>query len=78
MVAERLKYLNNNGINVSPYFWRTYTGAEVDYIEEKNGALYGYEIKYSKAGKKAPKAWTENYGQNFHYVTRENFHEFVL
>jgi uncharacterized protein len=78
MVAERLKYLNNNGITVSPYFWRTYTGAEVDYIEEKNGALYGYEIKYSKAGKKAPKAWIENYGENFHYVTRNNFHEFVL
>ena len=78
MVAERLKYLNNNGITASPYFWRTYTGAEVDYIEEKNGVLYGYEIKYSKAVKKAPKAWTENYGQNFHYVTRDNFHEFVL
>jgi predicted AAA+ superfamily ATPase len=78
MVAERLKYLNNNGITVSPYFWRTYTGAEIDYVEEKNGILYGYEIKYSKARKKAPKAWTENYGQNFHYVTRDNFHEFVL
>jgi len=36
MVVERLKYLNNNGITVSPYFWRTYTGAEIDYVEEKN------------------------------------------
>jgi len=78
VVAERLKYLNNNGITASSYFWRTYTGAEIDYIEEQNGILYGYEIKYSKARKKAPQAWINNYGQNFRYITRENFWEFIL
>jgi predicted AAA+ superfamily ATPase len=78
IIAERLKYLNNNGIIASSYFWRTYTGAEIDYIEEQNGVLSGYEIKYSKARKKAPQAWITNYGQNFKYITRDNFWEFIV
>jgi hypothetical protein len=77
IIAERLKYLNNNGITTSSYFWRTYTGAEIDYVEEKNGVLYAYEIKYSKARKKAPQTWTENYGSNFNSITRENFFDYI-
>ncbi len=78
LIAERLKYLGNNGITASSYFWRTYTGAEIDYIEERNGILYAFEIKYSKARKKAPQAWIDNYGQNFSYITRDNFWEFTM
>jgi len=78
MIVERLKYLSNNNQFITPYFWRTYTGAELDYVEEKNGTLTAFEIKYKKAIKKAPQTWIDNYGNNFHCITRDNFWEYVL
>jgi predicted AAA+ superfamily ATPase len=78
IIAERLKYLSNNNQFVKPYFWRTYTGAEVDYVEEKNGVLTAYEIKFKKARNKAPQTWIDNYGNNFHCITRDNFWEYVM
>jgi predicted AAA+ superfamily ATPase len=78
IIAERLKYLRNNGITAASFFWRTYTGGEIDYIEERNGQLHAFEIKFSKARKKAPQSWIDNYGSNFSYITRENFWEFTM
>ena len=78
IVAERLKYLCNNQITTNSYFWRTYTGAEIDYVEEKNGELFAYEIKYSKIRKNAPQTWIDNYGNNFKCITKDNFWEFVM
>ncbi|MDA3879440.1 MAG: ATP-binding protein [Prolixibacteraceae bacterium] len=78
IIAERIKYLSNINMNVSSYFWRTYTGAEVDYIEEKNGILTAFEIKYKKARKKAPQTWIDNYGNNFHCITHYNFWEYIM
>ena len=78
IVAERLKHLSYNGIYASTYFWRTYTGAEVDYVEEKNGELFAFEIKYKKVRRKAPRTWVENYGNNFQCITADNFWEFVM
>ena len=78
VISERMKYLSYNEIYASSYFWRTYTGAELDYVEEHNGKLYGYEIKFKKARRKAPKAWVENYGSHFQCITRDNFWEFVV
>ncbi len=77
IIAERLKYLAYNQVYASSYFWRTYTGAELDYIEDRNGSLYAYEIKYTKAKKNPPKTWEENYSKNYQCITRDNFWEFV-
>jgi predicted AAA+ superfamily ATPase len=78
IVTERLKYLYNNQLIANSYFWRTYTGAEIDYVEEKNGELFAYEIKYSKIQKKAPQTWIDNYGDHFKCITKDNFWEFVM
>ncbi|MDP2338571.1 MAG: ATP-binding protein [Bacteroidota bacterium] len=78
IITERIKYLSNNQLNANTYFWRTYTGAEIDYVEERNGELFAYEIKYSKARNKAPHTWIENYGNNFKCITKDNFWEFVM
>ncbi len=78
IIAERLKFLAYNEEFVNSYFWRLYTGAEIDYIEEKNGELFAFEIKYKKARKKAPLTWTENYGSNYKCVTIDNFWEYVI
>ena len=78
IVAERMKYLDYNEIFASSYFWRTYTGAELDYVEEHNGELFAYEIKYKKPKLKAPKTWVDNYSNNYKCITRDNFWEFVI
>jgi hypothetical protein len=36
------------------YFWRTYDQQEIDWIEDREGQLHGYEFKWNP--KKAPKA----------------------
>jgi hypothetical protein len=79
-VNERLKYLNNNQIFPNRYFWRTWEGAEVDYVEEEGGKLSGYEFKWSKSGKntKASKLWLSTYEKSsFEIINKDNFLEFV-
>ncbi|MEA5108781.1 hypothetical protein SDC9_29376 [bioreactor metagenome] len=78
IIAERLKYQAYSNINVNPYFWRTYTGAEVDYIEERNGKLSAFEIKLKNKKSSATKTWIENYGDDFSLIHPANFHEFLL
>ncbi|MCB2222522.1 MAG: ATP-binding protein [Bacteroidetes bacterium] len=78
VIAERLKFLAYHEIFVNSYFWRTYTGAEVDYVEEKDGNLTAFEIKFQKAKKKPPATWTEHYGNNFNSITRDNFWDFLF
>ncbi len=78
IVAERMKYLAYNEIFASSYFWRTYTGAELDYVEEHKGELFAYEIKYKKPKLKAPKTWVDNYSSNYKCITLDNFWEFVV
>ncbi len=78
IIAERLKFLSYNEIYASSYFWRTYTGAELDYVEEKNGELFAYEIKYKKPKLKAPSTWINNYSNNYKCITTNNFWEFVM
>lgn len=79
LMAERMKrnaYLRKSR---APYFWRTYTGAEVDYVEEGGGALHGFEFKWStRARASAPRTWQEQYKTaSWKLVSRENWVEFV-
>lgn len=65
IIAERLKYLSYTELYCSSYFWRTYSGSEIDYVEECAGELFAYEIKFNKSRKKPPKGWIENYNNNY-------------
>ncbi len=78
LMAERLKkraYLNDWA---HPYFWRTYEGQEIDLIEEKDGWLSAYEIKWSKGDNvKVPTLW--NYpNSDYQVVNQSNYLDFVL
>ncbi len=78
LMIERKKYLSYNKKLASGYFWLTTTGAELDYVEEKDGKLYGFEFKYGKKIAKVPKSWLENYkGSKFEVVNKENYLDFV-
>jgi uncharacterized protein len=79
LVLERLKNNHYKNCIVQTYFWRTYTGAELDYIEDQNGQLNGFEFKFSKKINKAPNTWAETYqNATFQCVNRSNYLDFIL
>lgn len=78
-VVEMLKKVEYEQRFSNLYFWRTYDGAEIDLIEEKEGALYAYEFKWNPKRKVSlPKSFAEKYNvKGFKVITRENvFGEF--
>jgi hypothetical protein len=46
MMVERRKANHYAGRAANSYFWRTYDQKEIDLVEERGGALYGYEFKW--------------------------------
>jgi hypothetical protein len=60
------------------FFWRTYDQKEIDWIEEREGTLHAYEIKWGKTSIKAPKLWLENYPEStFTRINQENYLPFI-
>ena len=78
IIAERRKYLLYNQKNVPCYFWRTYSGTEIDYVEENKGEYFGYEIKSGKSKTRIPVSWSSAYGSNFLNINKDNYLEFIL
>jgi len=79
-LMERVKYAAYRGEIAATYFWRTYDGAEIDFIEEHNGMLRSYEAKWG-GGKMpvAPRAWRNAYpNATFEIVHRDNYLNFIL
>lgn len=77
---ERLKHRAYQSIHANAYFWRTYSQQEIDILEERDGNLFGYEMKWS-TGKtvNAPKEWRAAYPEGeFRVVTPENYQDFIL
>lgn len=78
LVAERLKKQSYQQIYSNNYFWRTWNQKEVDWVEEREGKLFGYEFKWHKKRSKALKAWKENYPEaSLEIISRENYLPFV-
>lgn len=78
LVSERTKMMRYGKQLYNPFFWRTTSGQEIDYIEDRNGKLFAYEFKWQKGNqKKLPQTFTESYQPDVHYVSRENFREFL-
>lgn len=79
LVVERLKLLAYSQKYASMYFWRTYTGAELDLVEEAEGKLKGYEFKFGKKVSRAPSGWKSAYPKAyFEYINQENYLNFIL
>lgn len=78
LMAERLKRQEYLGVSTDSYFWRTYDQKEIDLVEEREGRLYGYEMKWGPKTAGPPRAWTEAYPDaSFQVVNRDNYLEFV-
>ncbi len=79
ILSERLKYQHYRGIPSNNFFWRTYDQQEIDWIEERDGQLYGYEMKWGETQTKIPTAWKNTYPEaHFKVIHPGNFREFVV
>jgi len=78
MISERLKINSCRGNSVNTYFWRTHQQQEIDYLEERNGVLSGFELKWKGGKKRAPKVFLSAYpGSRMEFVDRETYDQFV-
>ncbi len=75
IISERIKFQNNTNMLVSNYFWRTYQQQEIDWIEEREGSLFAYEIKWNPNKKvKIPSGWKSAYPDSwFEAITPGNY-----
>lgn len=78
LITERLKKQRYTKIFSNNYFWRTYDQKEVDFVEERDGRLYGFEFKWSKAIPKPPTLWLETYPEaSFEAIHPGNYLPFI-
>jgi hypothetical protein len=48
-------------------------------VEEREGRLFGYEIKWGKAKPRKPKEWLSAYPEaSFELINRENYLKFII
>lgn len=78
-IAERLKF-NAYSMNASQncYFWRTRDQAEIDYLEEMDGWIHAYEMKYAKDKANFPKSFIQYYpNHTTRIINQENYSTFI-
>lgn len=79
VIAERIKFQQYTDYYSANYFWRTYQQQEIDWIEEMDGRLHAYEIKYNTHKKaKVPTAWAQAYPEaSFDVINPENYLDWI-
>jgi len=78
MISERLKYQEYKRISSNNYFWRTYEQQEVDWVEERDGSLFGYEFKWKESKAKMPTQWKNAYpDSSFEVINKDNFENWL-
>ena len=79
LVMERIKRNAYSKISASAYFWRTYDQQEIDLVEEREGGLFGYEMKLGPKKSVAPRAWLTAYpNATYEVINKENYLDFIL
>lgn len=79
-IMERIKLNQSAGKKPNIFFWRTYDQKELDYLEEQDGKILGFEFKWNNAKKRSSvKDFTQSYpGSAVKVINRENFNSFLL
>lgn len=79
LIMERLKKQTYHAIYTNNYFWRTWDKKEVDFIEEREGLLYGYEFKWTYRTGISSRQWLHAYPKaRFQMIDRDNYLRFIL
>lgn len=79
LFMERRKLFANQQKSQTFYFWRSYSGAEVDYIEKvASRDIQAFEFKYKgKALSKGASSFVSEYNTQVKLITRENYLDFI-
>ncbi len=77
LISERLKQNTYKQTFSKMYFWRTKQQQEVDFVEEQNGIISGYEIKWANKKILFPTTFTKNYNAQCSVIDKSNFRNFV-
>ena len=78
VIAERMKRHHNQQLFPNTYFWRSHQKQEIDYLEERNGELKGYEIKWREKRMKVPTGFSAAYPDcPVSLINRENVMAFA-
>lgn len=78
LVSERLKTQAYKKIYANNYFWRTWEQKEIDWIEEREGKLFGFEFKFNEKLAKSTKDFQEIYpNSEIKTINKDNYFEFI-
>lgn len=78
LISERIKANCNEGTGKSFYFWRTYDGQEIDFIEENPDSLVAFEFKWGTKKPRIPGIFKDTYPHaTYHIVNRENYLNYI-
>jgi predicted AAA+ superfamily ATPase len=79
LISERRKQNIYKNTFTRMYFWRTKQQQEIDLVEEKDGALTGFEIKWNaRKTKRLSKTFVETYKAETEIIDRSNFRCFAV
>ena len=79
IISERVKINSNHGNDCNMYFWRTHDKKEINYLEEKNGKLYGYEIKLGSGRLSGVKLFLDTYPDSeLKVIKKDNYNELIF
>ena len=79
IISERVKINSNHGNDCNMYFWRTHDKKEIDYLEEKNGKLYGYKIKLGSGRLSGVKLFLDTYPDSeLKVIKKDNYNELIF
>ena len=78
LIIERTKKIEYAGKILRKFFWRNYSGAEVDLIEiDDSGKMSAFEFKWQKNKTKTPKNFKDNYKVEVQIINNENYLDFI-
>lgn len=78
LISERRKQNIYKDTFARMYFWRTKQQQEIDFVEEKDGAISAYEFKWTNNKNKFPQIFLDTYNTAGVVIDRNNFREFVV
>lgn len=79
-MAERMKFNHYNRRFIKSYFWRSFQQQEIDLVEQENGLITAYELKWNtRKNSKIPKTFSDNYTLKDNFtISPNNYFDFLI